>query len=511
MRDEPKEFELKFEVAEDALPDVAAASERLAADGPVRQRILSTYFDTGKHALRHAGISLRVRRIGGGWRQTVKLDTDVHGGVSNPTEIETPVPGKKPQLDLIADRKVRKKLRKLVGKKKLKPLFRTDVLRTTHLIKSSDSEVELALDGGSIEAKNGMAAICEAELELKRGDAVDLLEVAQHLFSDVPFGFGSQSKASRGYQLIASGEPEPLAPVKASKPSVHPRENVSQAFARISQSSADQVLNNWKGLQTGDDPEFAHQMRVGLRRLRTAVRVFRGAIDTPELRTLVRDLGLLGRRVGKLRDADVLLADIARPVLNSPESPGGARELERFLGKHGDAVRKSLRREFQETGWNALLLRVSLLPHGAGWAGNVDADGEIADYAPLALEKCWKPVIKRASRLDDLDTEERHSLRKNLKTLRYTLEFFAPALPAGKAEKFVEHLKELQDSFGYLNDVALAQTLPEITKGATQKSRRLSRTVSDVLDWHSQQAEDAWRNTQQQWRQLEEQPKPWIG
>ena len=511
MLGEMKEFELKLELAEKKLPDVAAVTttDALATEQPCRQRILSTYFDTRKHALRDAGISLRVRRLGGGWMQTVKLDTNVKAGISNPTEIECSVPGKNPQLDLVPDRKVQKKLTKLVGKKKLRPVFRTDVLRTTHLIRSQESEVELALDGGSIETDAGSAAICEAELELKSGGPTELLEIAQLLFADIPFSFGSASKAERGYWLATSGKLPKSAPVKALNTGFGRKQSVSHAFARISQSASDQVVGNWNGIMAGDDPEFAHQMRVGLRRMRTAVRAFRGVIDTPELRTLARDLGQLGRHVGELRDADVLLSDITKPVLQSSGSLEGARELEILLQGHSSGAREQLREELQKSGWNALLLHVSLLPHGVGWEDQLETEQKVGHYAPTALKKCWKPVIRRARRLNELDTEERHSLRKNLKTLRYTLEFFAPVLPVHKTQNFIGHLKGLQDSFGYLNDVALAQTLPDIVSSAENETPHLNATVEHILAWHSQRADHAWLQTQQQWQRLKEQPRPW--
>ena len=49
-----------------------------------------------------------------------------------------------------------------------------------------------------------------------------------------------------------------------------------------------------------------------------------------------------------------------------------------------------------------------------------------------------------------------HALRKQLKKLRYTVETFAPLYPGGRAAKYLKALKELQDSFGSLNDAAMA-------------------------------------------------------
>ena len=419
------------------------------------------------------------------------------------------MPGEKLRLDLIPSGRVRKKLCKLTADKALTPIFRTHVVRTTHRLKSAGTEAELALDSGCIRSATQTAAICEVELELKTGGTEQLLEIAQHLFADIPFRFGSQSKAERGYRLAEFDRLPGYAPIKAPKTRLYPADNVADAFARICQSTVGQILGNWRGIQNGDDPEFAHQMRVGLRRLRTTLRIFRRVIDNPAMRTLICDLGRMGRRVGELRDADVLLADIAQPILQSSASQDGAHQLEDLLERHGDTVRERLRQEFKQTGWNELLLQVSLLPHGAGWSNDVKHGGKIRRYARKALKKCWKTVARQAQDLNALTIEERHALRKDLKTLRYTVEFFAAVLPAGKCRKFIGRLKVLQDSFGYLNDVALAQTLPEIVADEPEQSPELHQAVGYLLGWHSRHADDEWGHTQQQWHQLQQQPKPW--
>src|SRR4029079_1608062 len=72
-RKEQREVELKFELDPSAVAPVEAALARLSANRPKRERLHSTYFDTPRLALREAGITLRVRRIGRRRIQTVKL------------------------------------------------------------------------------------------------------------------------------------------------------------------------------------------------------------------------------------------------------------------------------------------------------------------------------------------------------------------------------------------------------------------------------------------------------
>jgi inorganic triphosphatase YgiF len=94
-------MELKLELSKS---DVQRFGSELAVGdllmAPAATKKLRTvYFDTPKHDLRAAGISLRLRGQNGGWLQTVKADQHVADGVSNPIELEAPVAGKEPRQD----------------------------------------------------------------------------------------------------------------------------------------------------------------------------------------------------------------------------------------------------------------------------------------------------------------------------------------------------------------------------------------------------------------------------
>ena len=141
-----QELELKVELDKSDVDRLAG--EPAAGDlniGPAATRELRTvYFDTPEHDLRAAGISLRLRRQDGGWRQTVKVDQHVEGGPSNPIEFQA--------FDIrkISDKKVRRAVQKALSDTALHPVFETVVQRTT--IKVQDSEIELAVDDGEVRA-----------------------------------------------------------------------------------------------------------------------------------------------------------------------------------------------------------------------------------------------------------------------------------------------------------------------------------------------------------------------
>ncbi|MEX0347461.1 MAG: CHAD domain-containing protein [Rhizobiaceae bacterium] len=470
----------------------------------------STYFDTPDCALHAAGISFRIRKADGKLKQTVKVGTGIHGGISNPVEVECVVKKSSPDIRKISDRGLRIQIRKLVSGKKLRPVFKTDILRRVHRIKRSGAKAELALDKGRVATAKRSAPIYEAELELVSGDAHALLPMAQKLFARYPVRFATLSKAERGYRLVSAaqqGETNKGA-VKAVQPELKPAHAVTEAFQLCCRSATDQILGNWYAVLADDDPESVHQLRIGLRRLRTALKLFRPAIDSLALRKLAVDLRDAGRIVGELRDCDVMLADIARPASAAQQSKAGPRAIEKLLVRRCRKRRKKVRRDLLTKRWNKMLLHLALLPHGAGWQIE-DSSGQAVELARQALDRCWKHVLKRADKLDRLSIEERHHLRKDLKTLRYATEFFKSIFAGEDVEHFIVALKRLQDGFGYLNDVALANTLPDIFDARPKTAASTRQSVGFILGWHAAIAEHEWRDVKDRWLNLNSRPKFW--
>lgn len=100
-------------------------------------------------------------------------------------------------------------------------------------------------------------------------------------------------------------------------------------------------------------------------------------------------------------------------------------------------------------------------------------------------------------------------MRKALKGLRYTSEFFGSLYQAPRVERFVKVLKRLQDVFGYLNDVSTAKALDAICDAHCADDREAQRASGYVLGWHDVVAERAWEGAAKAWRRLERRPRFW--
>lgn len=512
-----RELELKLELTPEDLSRLRADAglRALTVGRPTSRLLRSTYFDTGDGALFHNGLTLRVRRSGKRWVQTVKQGTRVSGGVSHPVEIESEIGGPDPDLKALPKTQIRKRIRRLVKDGELAPVFKTEVRRTArNLAMGEGASAELAIDTGAIHASDASEDLSEVELELKSGDASDLLHVAETLFSNAPVRFCAAGKAERGYRLLNGSGEEATRECAKSLERLAPDQSCADAFSTTCRRLVDAIFVQWKAVLESDDAEGPHKLRVALRRLRTAIRVFRPAIDSLSLRRLERDARDLARVVGTLRDADVVASDIVAPVVARSADSIGFRELEELVQTERDKRRSAVREELSDASWTRLKLRLALLPEGAGWRSSVTDAGSDAialdDLARGALRKQWRRVCRRARRFDRMSVKERHELRKELKTLRYAVEIFSPLFPRADVKRFMRQLKSLQDRFGYLNDVATANRLHELVDAAAATDTSLQRAVGYTVGWHAARAEAAWQDVKACWLSLEKKGPIWT-
>ena len=127
-----------------------------------------------------------------------------------------------------------------------------------------------------------------------------------------------------------------------------------------------------------------------------------------------------------------------------------------------------------------------------------------------ALGKLWRKVVKSGRRLKKLSVIERHEMRKNLKMLRYAVELLGPLYPTKDVQRFTKKLRDLQDKFGYLNDVVVAEKLKLIRADGMASDPDLQRAVGYVMGWHTAHAEQAWNDTRFAWKQLAKLPPFWA-
>ena len=432
-----------------------------ARGAPQQQHLTARYFDTPDlHLLRH-GAGLRVRKEDGAWVQTMKAGGSVQSGLHSRNEWEGPVVRPWPQLG---------KLRKLVGKQahwqdmlaapdlkdRLEALFVVEVERQRWDLDIDGNHIELVLDHGHIERRGRQVPINEIELELKQGEPAALFRLALDLHAQIPLRVSNVNKAQRGYMLCRETGNEPY---RARAVTLAADATVHEALQTILDNCLHHIERNEQAVIDGDDPETLHQMRVGLRRLRSALKLFDDVAPCPA--ELADDIAWLGRELGSARDADVLLVDTLPRVQANPGGKNGVLTLQQLALEHAQAQRQLAVQALLSPRYTRLLLNMGLWMLGLnGDAGKAPAHaGALPAFARHTLQRLHHRLDKRAGRMDEADAHSVHATRIAAKRVRYALEFFHALYPEKPARKYLKAVAAIQSSLGRHNDLVVAEGL----------------------------------------------------
>jgi triphosphatase len=445
-----------------------------AVEKPHEQTLVSTYFDTPDLHVRRRGAALRVRQSGNDWLQALKTGGSVSGGLHRREEWEGKTGG--PSLDLAA-------LRSMVGPRHewskllldpaftdaLAPRFTTRITRTVWELRlPHGAEVEFALDLGTIEHEyprergddkvKDSSAISEVEIELKSGDTAELFAFALQLLETIPLQIGSQSKAERGYAIV---NPPRSTVHKAERLDLARDMTVEQGFEAIIANCLAQIHGNETGVMQGSDPESVHQMRVGLRRLRSALRLFKNVIAVPA--ALQEELQWLTGELGAARDWEVLSISTL-PRISTAAMNGEAAPLQGVAAEVARAKREQAAVAMKSTRYTKLMLSFAAWMAAREWRAhdgkaNRKLDAPLRKFADEELVHDQHRMIKHGKHLQDADPQTRHKLRIAAKKTRYATEFFQSLYSSKRVGPYVKTLTSLQDELGWLNDAAVAERL----------------------------------------------------
>jgi inorganic triphosphatase YgiF len=445
--DRIRELELKLEVESDG-------RDRLR-DHPILQgretrsaRQISTYFDTDDTALREAGLSLRVRRSGQGFVQTVKQSQRADVGLFDRPEWEAEVKGPGPDFEALAATPLETLLtRKL--RQRLAPVIEVDVNRTFWELEVGHSRIELVLDSGTVIGGGASQSVSELEIELKAGESAALLKVAEALRHTVPMRIGVLTKAERGYRLLTG------AAAKAAKaePLVLARKmSAGEGFAAIAHTCLRHFRLNEDLVRERRDAGALHQARVAMRRLRSAFSLFRPIIADDEYQALREELRWFTDQLGDARNLDVLLAGLSK---DADKNPAGRALRTRLQAAREQAYTRTIAALGSER-LLKLMLDLFVWIEAGRWRGGHAASRDLRQFGREQLDRRWSKVRKGGRKLADLGIEPRHRLRIEVKKLRYAVEFLS-SLHKGKktiaAQKnFLSALEEMQERLGELND-----------------------------------------------------------
>ena len=411
------------------------------------QDMTTTYFDTPDLAVSQAGFTLRVRQTGDDFIQTVKSSRPVAGGIARRTEKEWPVARAKPDFRRLAGTP-------LAGlRSSVAPIFVSAVRRTTYAIDLADgATVEVAIDEGEIEAGGRRVPLQELEIELKFGAPAALYAFATAFHADLPLEIDTQSKAARGYTVVSGNPPQSQ---KAGKLELDRTISLAQGIQAVAADGLSHLVAN---LAAVDDIEGLHQMRVAIRRTRSALVLFEPHLAPHIAAPFEAALRRFGRLLGDARDWDVFIWE----SIPAAEHDGIDRTWLDMLADRAGPIRARARvtaRTLAAAGeFTAFILAM------AGWVETLGALGPTAqpaliEAAPVLLDRLHGKALKRGRHIASLDGEELHSLRKTLKKLRYGSDYLASLYDRKAVKKYRKACNRLQDLLGIVNDAATAERL----------------------------------------------------
>ncbi|MBC7378573.1 MAG: CYTH and CHAD domain-containing protein [Burkholderiaceae bacterium] len=442
------EFELKLEVPPGRRQEVA-----LAFGNAPRKKLLASYFDTDDFALAQCKVVVRVRKEGSQWVQTAKASS---GNSLERLEHNVALPrlpgGALPAVDLSRHAGTPLELR-LRAALKLKPgapypalvpMYQTSVQRQALDIKSGRSRVEVVFDRGRVIAGDKQALLCELEFELKSGKPQDAVRLTRTWCTRHGLWLSTVSKSAKAQRLA-----QDLAPtaVLAHPVRLEQGTDIRNALAAMVLNCMDHVLPNMSDVASdvsGNSPgsEQIHQLRIGLRRLRTVLRELGdsqpgiNAAWEPELARVFRVLG-------EHRDREFLTLHM-QPQLIAAGGPAFDPAPAAVLPDPVQAVRSAA---FQRT-----LLELLGFAHGQAASAGEPA----VDVVRTRLVHLHRQIVRQGHNFLTLDEAHQHRLRKRLKRLRYLAELARPLFKGKQVDKYLHALKPVQDALGVYNDRRMA-------------------------------------------------------
>ena len=451
------ETELKLAIAARDVPALLA-HPLLAALPSQQQRLVSTYFDTPKRALRARGIAVRERRAGRQTLLAVKTAGTTTGGLAVRNEWEAPAAAGQFDFAALVDNPVlANELQTLAGK--LEPVFTTDFTRRHWLVSRHKALIEIALDRGQIRAqtRDGPRSLplLELELELKYGPPEALFRLARQLGRRVHLRPLAASKVDRGDGLARGKR---VKPVKAAAITLAQYTHPVQAFRAVALACLAQLMANEAGVLRSEDIEYLHQARVALRRLRAALRVFAPALPP----RFVARWGLawreLAQSLGAARDHDVFRTSLL-PGLIPLLGPRDAARLQAWARVQGQVATAAARRSLASRGTSDHLLAFTreLLRLKTGKPG-----APTEPLQPWAIERLrarHRRLLNGIRAADLFDAVQRHRVRIEAKKLRYALDFLGSLWPPESLGALTEALVQAQELLGDMNDRVSAQNL----------------------------------------------------
>ena len=425
-----------------------------------------TWFDTFDWRLHRAGFALqrteRSKATGPG-RLTLTTDDDVLTVVT-PPQPQTGARVAYPIDHVVPDGAMRSLLEPVVEMRALLPVAtQRFAVRSYRVLNDDDKTVaRVVLEhpiGARADEPSGMRS--RVSVVASRGYSAEAAATAR-VIEKIP-GLTPSDQSMLAQALTATGR---TAGDYSSKLDIALRRGMPTEYAvrRIMRALLDAAQRNVPGAVAATDTEFLHDLRVAVRRARSALKVTNGALPAEEVAAAATALKWLGDLTTPTRDLDVYLlgldelaAEVTAPGWNASQL-GPFRDFLIAAQASEQAVLarslRSVRAKRAFAAWSA----VAEAAEPAAAKSAESAGSRVEAVAKTAVVRAFKRVIKAGAAItSESPASDLHDLRKRCKELRYSLEIFGSLHDATAQRALIDDLKKLQDCLGEFQDTEVQQ------------------------------------------------------
>lgn len=322
----------------------------------------------------------------------------------------------------------------------------------------------MALDLGFLSSNDSQEPISEIELEFKAGNIGRLFDIALELQKAIPLKIENRSKAQRAYSYYL---PQPAKVFKANFPILDNKMDANAAFKQIVWECISHLQGNQDVVIEQSDEEGIHQMRVAMRRLRSALSLFKKILGPKSIKHLLTELNWLSGKLGKARDLDVFITQTLPSISGYLEQHQGMLTLERKALDAKAMAYNQVIETLSSQRYHRLLLILSAWVENERWHKNHKnfKNLQLNELAATTLNKLHSRLLSHSGHFLNMRPEERHAIRIAGKKLRYAAEFFASIYASKSSRTYIKLLTQLQDTLGRINDINVTGNLIKTLSG----------------------------------------------
>ena len=413
-------------------------------------------------------------------------------------------------IDLFGD-EVAHHIRQALAGDDIIPRCETRFKRRTALIETPSSVFEIALDSGHFLATGRDWPLNELEIELKSGDWIEMLDLAKELVIQAELRLEMVSKSERCL-ILAGLRPKAR---KTATSLAHRGMTLDSVMVLILAEGLRHFADHIQPFRDEADPRAVHQMRVALRRLRAALKIFARTFPQASFAQYAARARDLANGLALARECDAFRELAFGHPFAHPDAPEDAKNLEASLARLREKAYADAAELIDSAAANLFVIEFQSYVAKRGWRSEI-VDEQLpsliepaTNFAESTLDRLLKKAKNRGKALLERSDEERHEFRIALKNLRYNAQFFMGLFGKAKLYKvWSAALVQLQNSLGVHNDLAGAQAMLGQLK--SDGNGNFAQSAGFVLGWYACQSEQADAKILKQWKRVHKLPRFWA-